>query len=248
MAKARRDGTHGCLLRELEETGFRELLGKLKQTHELYSRFGTWAEVIGFMHGRPADDPLNDEVLRPILAAHARDGDARWRHVLMAIFWPGLVSLQGRLRKMERSGTDCAQDVDVMFLEALLRLDLGKRSERLLQFILNTTYREIYKEYQRRHKRMGREIPTDPDLVIAMVGSYEIDLAELLDRREREEREIARYEELARHGVISLADMHLLVETRVRGLSVGEYARRTGQSYETLRKRRQRAEKAISRL
>jgi DNA-directed RNA polymerase specialized sigma24 family protein len=247
VAKARRDGTRECLLRELGETGFRELLGKLQQTHRLYRHFETWGEVIGFMHGRSADDPLNDEILRPILEAHARDGDPRWRHVLMTIFWPGLVSVQRRLRKMERSGTDCAQDVDVMFLEVLLRLDLEKRSERFLQKILNETYHRLHTEYRRRHKRMGREIPTDPDVVIAMVGSYETDLDELLDRREQEEREIARYQELARHGVIPPRDVDLLIETRVRGLNVGEYARRTGKSYETLRKRRQRAEEAISR-
>jgi len=246
VAKTRRDGTRECLLRELEEAGFRELLGRLKQTHELFGQFGTWAEVIGFMHGHSADDPLNDEILRPILAAHARDGDPRWRHVLMAIFWPGLVSVQRRLRRMERSGTDCAHDVDVMFLEVLMRLDLERRSDRLLQLILNTTYRRLYKQYQRRNKRMGREIPTDPDAVVAMAGSCEgIDFDEL-DRRELAEQEIARYRELAARGVILPKDERLLVETRVHGLSVGEHARRTGQNYEALRKRRQRAEAAIS--
>jgi hypothetical protein len=232
---------------ELKTRPFEELLRKLKAKADFFARFGTWADVVAFLHGRASDDPVNDEVLRPIFQAHAADGDPRWWHVLTLVFWPGLLSLHWRLRERERNADDRWQDVQCAFLETLALVDPEKRPHRLVQKVFNTTLHRLLKEYSRREERMGREFATDPDEVVELAGVGEHDGFAEVDWRDEQEARLARLKRHVNLGTISQADYDLILATRINGKLVTEYANDAGLNFQTAKKRRQRAEAAIER-
>jgi DNA-directed RNA polymerase specialized sigma24 family protein len=235
------------LEQELSGEGFRALLQGLKEKDGFFRQFEDWADVIAFMHSRRSDDPLNDKVLRPIFGAHSEDGDARWWHVLTVIFWPGLVTIHQRLKNLEPSTYDRGQDVHCIFLEVLSRIDTKKRPHRLVQKVINDTFHRLRKYYHDRNDRMGREFPTDPDEFEYLLGAEEHSGFEEVERREEQEARLAYYRRHRDNGTICEDDLQLLVATRVEGNTVAEFARRAGLNYQTVKKRRQRAEKAIAR-
>lgn len=201
------------------------------------------------MRSGTSTDPRKDEVLAPILAAHAEDQDPHWRAVLLTIFWPGLRSIFRRKRSWDVENPDeLWQRITWAFLEVICRLDVRRRPGRLVQKIMNDTYHDVYREYRRDWARANQEVrpdPDDPDAFDELVTGVEgVDFAGI-ELREVQEIEIR---QLRRHlvaGRISEADFLLLVGTRIYGQSVADYAREAGLDYQLLKKRRQRAEAAI---
>ncbi|MDP6113782.1 MAG: hypothetical protein QGG53_18135, partial [Planctomycetota bacterium] len=70
---------------------------------------------------------------------------------------------------------------------------------------------------------------------------------EAIDFRERQENAIESLRAHAKAGRINKSDLQLIVATRVNGQSLADYSCEEGLSYETAKKRRQRAEAEIRR-
>jgi hypothetical protein len=213
-------------------------------------QFGAWRDVIAFMRSGTPRDPRKDEVLRPILAAHSADQDYRWRRILLAIFWPALVSILHRKSYWHGGEPDeFWQCIFWAFHQSICRIDLRRRPKQLAQKIINDTIHDLYLEYQRCWDRAKREIATDPDELDEF--PYEdaaIDLDEMIDARTTLAREVSRLREHLNAGRISEADFLLIIATRIYGRSIAEYAREAGLDYQLARKRRWRAEAAIRRF
>lgn len=235
------------LERQIDSSSYRPLLLKLHQQHPLLRRFCTWREVIAFMRGGTSRDPQKDEVLRPIFQAHADDGDARWRAVLLAMFWPALEAIHFQKRAWDSDPHERWQNIAWTFLQVLSRIDVSRRRDRLVQKVFNDTVHRLYDEYRRAWDCTNREFTADAEEIDALAGGTEgIDFADI-ELREAQEIEIARLRAHAEAGRISEADFLLLVGTRVYGKSVADYAREARLDYQVTKKRRQRAEAAIRR-
>lgn len=247
MPRTSRERDRKELEGELKSKPFEELLSRLKEKARYFRRFGTWADVVACLHGRTSKHPENDEILRPIFQAHAEDGDARWWHILTVVFWPGLLSLHWRLREREPDADDRWQDIHCAFLETLSRINLEKRSYRLVQKVFNDTLHRLLKEYSRREERMGREYATDPDKVNELLGANDHVGFEEVEWLDEQEAKLIRLRHHLDMGTISEEDYELLVATRIDGKLVKEYARDVGLNFQAAKKRRQRAEKAIAR-
>ena len=240
-----RDEDRERLARELQDSTYQALLRTLQQTHRFFRRFRTWADVIACMRNGTSTDPRKDEVLRPIFEAHAEDEDPRWRAVLLVIFWPGLASIHVHKRGWDTDPEERWQNVVWTFLKVVCRIDLIKRSDRLVQKVINDTVHHLHDEYRRAWNRTNREVTAEPDEIAALVGGVAgIDLVGI-ELREQQAIEIERLHEHLDAGRITEADYLLLVGTRVYGQSVADYAREANLDYQVAKKRRQRAEAVI---
>jgi len=248
MAAVSWDRDLARLEQELETRQYQELLIDLRRREPFLRVFASWADVLTSMRRGTSRDPRKDEVLRPILAAHAADQDHRWRTILLVIFWPGLTALHRRKSHWNRDDPEeLWQRIFWAFHETICRINLDRRSDRLAQWIYNATAHRLYEGYERDWTRAKRELSTDPDDLGALAGRVDgIDI-EGIELREQHQRAIQRLREHCEAGRISEADCLLLIGTRLYGQSLREYARGAGVKIETAKKRRQRAEAAIRR-
>ena len=245
MANLLGDEDYERLRRKVD--GYGELLCELQGKEHFFRRFQSWGEVITFMRGGTSNDPEKDNVLRPIFRARRANRDPRWQEILLTIFWPGLVSIYMKKSKWDNNEDERWANVLWAFLQAIHRLNVKRRPNRLVQKIYNSTVHYLYGEYQRETNLTTKEQPVDADKMDYRVGVSEEYFFMLLDIRETIEAQI---QELQRHlsrGRISKQDYALIVGTRVYGESLVNYARKTGLEYEAAKKSRLRAEAAIAR-
>ncbi|MBN2566026.1 MAG: hypothetical protein JXB46_09990 [Candidatus Eisenbacteria bacterium] len=248
MAAVSRDRDGARLEQELETEEYRELLECLQRGEPFLRRFGRWGEVIAFMREGTSEDPRKDEILRPILLAHGADHDHRWRAILLVIFWPGLMSIQRKTHYLDKDDPDeLWLRIYWEFHQSVCRINLERRSDRLVQWIFNSTISRLRESYRRDRKHAARETTTAPERIPLMAGTTEgIDL-DAMELREQCQRQINQLREHFEAGRISEADFLLLVGTRLYGQTIGEHARCAGITREAAKKRRQRAEAAIRR-
>jgi len=235
------------LERELKTEAYGALLQELKRHSHFLGRFDAWPDVVAFMRAGTSDDPRKDEVLKPILAAHGRNGCPRCTLVLTVIFWPALESIARKSRKLSPDQDELWQDVHCTFLEVLGRIDLAKRSARLVQKIYNDTHHRLRDKYRRRQQLTGRETPTceeELEVVAGVVPDIDFDGIAV---REWQEAELDRFRRHLVNGTIPGTGFEVLAATRVRGMSVSQYAAEVGIGFQAAKKRRQRAEEAIRR-
>jgi len=245
MARPPKDKERERLEQEIENDEYRPLLERLHQEAPFLRGFSTWGDVVAFMRKGTSEDPLKDEVLRPILAAHAEDHDSRWRTILLVIFWPGLKSICLRRRRLDPELGELWANAVWAFLRAVCRLDLAKRPERLVQKLVNDTAGCLRVEYGLARHRAAIEIPTDPHLLELLAGGAEHPGFAEVEFRDEQEGQIRRLREHLEVGRIGDTDFNLLVGTRVYGRLLRECAEEAGLTYEAAKKRRQRAEAAI---
>jgi hypothetical protein len=246
VAYASRERNREQLEQEIRSDGYQGLLRRLKEGEPFLRRFAGWEEVLAFMREGTSRDPRKDDVLRPVFRAHRADGDARWRTILLVIFWPGLASIHRQKRTWDPDPEELWQNVLWTFLRVVCRIDVARRPARLVQKVFNDTVHDLHEEYRRTWDRTGPECPWD-DKVGPVAGAHGIDF-DGIALRETREAEIRRLREHLAAGRIGEADYLLLVGTRVYGRSVADYARGAGLDYQVAKKRRQRVEAALRRF
>lgn len=219
------------------------LLQGLKETASFFHRFETWADVVGFMRDKNSNANFTDEVLRPIFKAHAESGDYRWRTILLVIFWPGLRSINWRKRDWDPVFEERWQNIVWTFLEVVCRIDIGRRPGRLVQKVINDTVHHLHDEYSSIWKIKNREIMPESEEFDYLVGRFEH--AKRSCQKPNEEAGIRKLQTYLQEGRLSEADFLLLVGTRIYGKSLADYALERGLDYQTVKKRRQRAEASI---
>jgi len=248
MARLPKDKEREQLEQEIENKEYRPPLLWLQREHPFFRDFSTWGDVIAFMREGHSQDPLKDEVLRPILVAHAEDRDPRWRTILLVIFWPGLKSVCIKRRGWDPEFQELWANAVWSFLEAVCRLDPAKRPDRLVQKLVNDTTWRLGVEYRRAWNQASVEIPTDPELIECLAGGLDDPGFAELQFREEQELQIGRMLDHLEAGRISETDFNLLVGTRIYGKLLRECAEEAGLSYQAAKKRRQRAEAAVRRF
>ena len=245
MTRPSRNRDRIQLERELETDAYRGLLHLLGGREPFYHRFKTWAEVLSFMSR--GENGCQDEVLRPILQAHSEDGDPRWRAILLGIFWPRLESIRFRRRRWDTDLGDLWQNIVWAFLRVSCRIDGQRRSDHLVRKLLNDTTRCLGDRYRTIWRTAEVELPVRRNELEAVADLRGVDLAGI-ERRAQQAAELKRLQEHLLAGHITEGDFLLLLGTRVYGKRLADYVRESGLDYQVTKKRRQRAEAAISRM
>jgi hypothetical protein len=237
------------LEQEIQSREYRELLHELQRKESFLRHFETWAEVIAFMRRGTSLDPRKDEILRTVFEAHAGDRDSRWRTILLVIFWPGLEGIHfKKLFWDPQYPDDLWSSIVWAFLEVVCRVDVKRRSERLVSKIVNDVFHRLNDEYRRIWARMKRETNVEQEEFEALAGGVEDPGFAEVEFREQQEVEVRRLRKHMEEGRISEADFLLLVGTRVYGRPLADYAREARIAYEAAKKRGQRAERVIRRF
>lgn len=238
---------------ELRSEGYDALLATLQKDEPFLHGFNNWIGIIAFMRESNSCKPQKNLVLRSILSAHRRDTDHRWRTILLAMFWPGLRSIHYQKRHWDTDKDELWQNMVWVFLQVVGKIDVAKRPERLAQKIINDTVHRLCDMYRRKWDIANREVPlengndendddedaNDGEIVTGAKDDINYDGIELRILQESETRRLRQYLE---SGLLNEKDFLLIVETRVCGKSVADYAREVGMSYDLARKRRLRAE------
>ena len=248
MSSASRKRERARLDQELRGAEYQGLLDGLRRGSAFVSRFETWPQVFEFMHGGTSNDPRKDEVLRPILRAQGETRNARWRTVLLAIFWPGLESIHWQKRGWDRNTDERWQNIVSTFFSVIERIDVNRRPTRLAQKLFNDTVHRLWDEYSRQWKRQKHEVCTDEEeMIIRAGGEEEVGFLEV-DFRDEQEAKVRRLRELLEAGRISEADFLLLTGVHVDGRTVADCSRGIGLTVEAGKKRYQRARHVIDHI
>ncbi len=230
---------------ELGTREYRELLERIGKRKPALRCFESWGAFVSFMRDASAGDDAKEAALRAILFAHREDPDPRWMTVLLAVFWPGLISIFGRKQRWDADGDELWQNIVCAFLTTVVKTDVARRADHLTQRIINGTIHRFHEAYDRILRCTRGEVAVEPEKLelIEDVGAG-VDFPGI-DYRLRQEALVNRLRKHLSAGRISKADFHLIMSTRVDGKSAAEYAREAGMSKDTARKRRLRAEAAI---
>lgn len=236
----------GWIERELLGASFGSLLRGLRRQHPAYRPFKAWAEVVHHLQHKAADGPERDRILHPLLKANRDEADQRIQTILLGVFWPGLVSIHRQKRSWDPNPEELWQNILCTFFEVTRRVDVAKRRDRYLQKVYNDTVHRLHDRYRRLWNARNHEHAVSPTDLDAAVGTDGVD-TDSIDFREAQRKKVERYRRCLHDGWINLEGFRLLLETRVHGKSLVNYARDWRISYEATKKRRQRAEAAIRR-
>ena len=177
-----------------------ELLMDLQHRRAFLRRFTTWADVLAFMRSGTSKDASKDEVLRPILAAHAADGTIGGG--------PSCSCCSGRgcVRSIQEEAWD-SDDPDELwqriywaFHQSVCRIDIARRRDHLVQRIYNSTIHRLHDDYRRDWLRVERETAADPAEITERAGVIDGLDFEWLDLRQAHQKEFARLQAALRRG------------------------------------------------
>lgn len=253
MAYIRNEQSDSWIETELQTDGYDALLGIAQRNDPFLRSFNNWLGIISFMRDAKSHDPQKNRVLRGIFAAHGKDGNPRWRTILLAMFWPGLRSLHHQKQHWDADPEELWQNMVWVFLQVVCKIDVAKRPERLAQKIMNDTIHRLCDIYRKKWTIAKLEVPLesgngeDDNEGEIIVGAQDDIDYDGIDLRILQASEIKRLRKHLNSGRISEEDFLLLVGTRVYGKSVADYAREAGMNYELARKRRLRAEAHLRR-
>lgn len=252
MSSAARNRDLRSLEQELDDRNYQELLQRIKEREPFFKRFQNWRDVVAFMREGTSEDPEKNIVLRAIFRDYK--SEPLLKTVLYVVFWPALTSIDFHKRHWNPDSEERWQDIQWIFLEVISRIEIGKRSDRLVQKIYNDVVHRLHDECNRTWERQKMEIQPDIDDSIddplkgkkkkRHINAVRIDTGAIDLCREVE----AKARKLRGHlegGRITEADFHLILGTRLLGKSLSDLAQETGQSYQAIKKRRQRAEAVI---
>jgi DNA-directed RNA polymerase specialized sigma24 family protein len=230
---------------EIRSASYVELLRDVQTRHRAFQQFGAWNDLLQFMANPLADEALKNELLRTALEAFKTSGDSRWSLILLAIFWPGLESLCLRRQSWSADSDEIWQVAVMAFLETLRRVDTTKRTQRLVQKIINDTAHHLYDQFSRGWRKAKNEVLTDWDTLQGLSADrlhYEPNRLHMMNAYDAATWRLWLH---VTEGRISEDDYRLVVGTRIYGYSLSDFADAMGESYEALKKRRQRAESCI---
>jgi hypothetical protein len=230
---------------EVRSAGYVELLRDVQTRHRAFQQFAAWNDLLKFMANPSADEALKNELLRTALEAFKTGGDCRWSTILLAIFWPGLESLCLRRQSWSADQDEIWQIAVTAFLETLRRVDTTKRTQRLVQKIINDTAHHLYDQFARGWRKAKHEVLADWDALQGLSADrlhYEPNRLHMMDAYDAAAWRLWLH---VMEGRLSEDDYRLVVGTRIYGYSLNDFADALGESYEALKKRRQRAESCI---
>lgn len=241
MSSGFRSRARTRLEQDLNSKQFGSLLKALRLREPFLRRFETWAEVLKFMRVGTSDDPRKDKVLRPLFQLYEVNKDPRCLHVFFVIFWPALESIHYRKRQWDEDQEAHWSNVTWVFTRAVERLNTQRRTSRLVQKIYNDMVHDLWELYQRRWRQSECEIPLPPMEIELLGGTGDGIDFEAICLRQAHEQLVQRVRGCHKAGIITDTDLMLLLGQLLYGQSIREYAKDAGISYETGKKRRQRA-------
>jgi len=208
-------------------------LARWRREDEVLARFGSLTQLLAYVQRRTVDVVARDEVLGALGARASADPTAA--RTLLQLLLPGAKALVARYLWSAESVEELAAAVVADLYERIQALPAGAPRRCLAPSVLL----EVGKRAQRRAARARRLTAARLDDVDAdgsaayEHGAAALELADLLRWATTE-------------GHVSGADAELIRLTRVADVPVAELSVNSGESPQTIRQRRLRAERALA--
>jgi DNA-directed RNA polymerase specialized sigma24 family protein len=204
----------------------RARLRRWRAVEPTLARFSNGDELLAMLHG-PAGASEKDGVMLALVRL-ARSEQLAGRVVLQALL-PGLKMLWRRLFRGDASRAEIWQLLLAAAWERIVTYPVERRPGRIAANLLLDTLRATLHELA--HER--------PSFVLLSDGALP---APACPKRGNVDALLARAVSL---GVVSASDAELVLETRIDGRDLAEAGARQGASYNTIKLRRQRAERRL---
>jgi len=231
---------------ELRGAEGQRLLKEVVEEVSLPATVENWSGLAELLRGIGSEHPTHDHVLAACFAR--RDASPERVRVietaLLALSWPMLEYVHSRKQKLDADPETRWSDVLFVFLRVIRRFNLERRNERISGKIYNDVAHDLYQTCSKRLAITEREIVHDPEEMNRMAGREEPGADESSpDRRDIIVEFLDRYR---RMGVIDDIERNLLAAVLADGMCLKKAAAQAGISYEAAKKRKQRAETAIT--
>lgn len=212
--------------REQASPAFRARFTRARDAEPMLSRFADAAALVRFMR-RPAASAEKDAVLCALLVWAQRE-PAGARLVLETIR-PGLLNMAGRLLSDSRDAEEVWAIILAAVWEGIRDYPLRRRRRVAANLLLDTMHRTLValgRESEWRSMWVGYDSKTPAPEVVAG------DVDELLDAA-------------VRACAISADEAEVICASRIEGVPLADLAGLAGVSYNTMKLRRQRAERRL---
>lgn len=213
------------------------------------AEFTSWDDARRWLEQVGVKSAGADSVLRPVLVAAKPSLDETWQNILLLLFWRQLAQTSCWLSEIAPVRAERDSQIVWEFLRAVHRLDLNRRPEYIGRKLVNDTQHGMRLHFRQQHGRDALHVPILDEHEeadgptgggVRDPGSEDLGFAAAEYRHDRD-RAQADLLDLASRGRITPADAFILIGCHLYGRSIEEMADRLGVSYETAKRRRQRA-------
>jgi DNA-directed RNA polymerase specialized sigma24 family protein len=213
--------------RELRSPALRARFRVWRDAEPVLARFVDPAALIRFMRS-PADRAEKDAVLCALLG-WARNEPVGARVVLEAIL-PGLLNLGARLVRDAHDREELWSVIFSAVWEGIRRYPVERRKRRVAANLLFETMHRTVVELGR--ESAWRSMTSSFDSATPAPDEVDGDVDGLLDGA-------------MRAGALTAAEAEMILSSRIDGVALADLARSAGVSYNTMKLRRQRAERRL---
>lgn len=229
------------LERDIKTNDFIRLYLRIRQRHKALERFTTPQDLVQFLHEQKFQDhQAKDRILQILITEYQQREDQTLSSYLLLILLPGLTHLfyqfRGRVKAVGLDVQELWGEIGWLFFQVLKGYETETRPTRTASTIIGRVknrLRDWCHKVQREREALsiyGQEVLTQKGLFQS--ESQDLKLKELVQI-------------LLDNEVISKTDLFIILGSRVYGEDLKRLSHTLPFSYESTRKRRQRAEKAI---
>jgi hypothetical protein len=196
-----------------------------------------------------SEDLRKNDLLLPMLRAHAVDQDRRWVELLMIIMWPAMDSIYVKKRSWDDDDEERWAKIAWAFNWTVCKLDVERRPDRIVQRLYNGTVHRLgdqcrrdwgWKNRREGYERRRTDQPKEPTSL-----AYQDERFGQAEDRVDADTKLAFLREHRDAGRLSDADYLLLVGALIHRRSLAACAEELGISREAAKKRKLRAESRL---
>jgi len=232
----------------------------LRQSSQILASFTTAAQLAAALHGRQLSLDRQDEILLALVCEHQKAPCTPLHELLLHLLWPALESIFLSRLGGRTPADDLWDNIQWAFVCILDGYPADRRPSKVARNIQLDVLKKVTR-WAGQDARYALFLPTagnsdrnEHNYEALLDGRFE-HFNEILagkgktDEREPDAEDIERMIQVLRGfldaGVISEDSFYILIATRVYGKSVKDHAAARSLPYQTIKKRRQRAEAAI---
>ena len=214
MASTSHERERSSLERTLRQSDYQDLLHRFRADYRAYKAFESWKDACDCARECSLGSSDADPILRPILETRLDCPTTQLTTVLLALFWPWLVSLLSWQRRWDSDSDTLWANLLGAFAEATHGLDPDKREKRLAQKIVNDTRHRLYEMYEREWSRRKEE-PLLDDLLSKKKIVEEDLISDTNCFIDNEAIQICQLERYWKSGLLDETDFYILRATLV---------------------------------
>jgi len=210
------------------------LLQTVKLISRFYHRYNSLWDVVENARKNRWDDPIFDRILRPLIEMLKASSGEAWNSLMLALFWPAMLSLSGKFRSYDADEDARWSNVVLAFLRTVNNPVLFNRKRGLATKIYYDTRHRLFEIYL-----LPKDVATIPKKIIA--EQIEFVIRDNIARRWDRQRFVEKLNAILNSESITPLEYNLIKGSLIYEEPLEICAESLGLTYEAAKKLRQRA-------